>query len=235
MRPAAPSLARPPARAFSRPRLPRHLRPPPPPPPRRPSFSSTPPDARAASYGDNEDPYPSLSDYHDYEPNLEFDDTELQSASPVTGKTTTTASAAAASSRAPPRASARPLAAKISSPPLRHALPASFFLDDRLTPAASPARDAALALHDSLASAAVCLVTGDLHGSLHSRTQVTDDGDMHTCIRQAQARLCMHGLAPRTARSLAGTCLFTQITNTGSRDGQDSWPTLLALPSYSPA
>ena len=24
-----------------------------------------------------EDPYPSLSDYHDYEPNLEFDDTEL--------------------------------------------------------------------------------------------------------------------------------------------------------------
>ncbi|XP_047484857.1 rho GTPase-activating protein 8-like isoform X1 [Penaeus chinensis] len=37
-----------------------------------------------ASYGDNEDPYPSLSDYHDYEPNLEFDDTELQSASSVT-------------------------------------------------------------------------------------------------------------------------------------------------------
>ncbi|XP_015378942.1 PREDICTED: rho GTPase-activating protein 1 [Diuraphis noxia] len=28
---------------------------------------------------DNEEPYPSLSDYHDYEPNLEFDDTELQS------------------------------------------------------------------------------------------------------------------------------------------------------------
>ncbi|XP_015609237.1 rho GTPase-activating protein 1 isoform X2 [Cephus cinctus] len=27
---------------------------------------------------DGEDPYPSLSDYHDYEPNLEFDDTELQ-------------------------------------------------------------------------------------------------------------------------------------------------------------
>lgn len=26
---------------------------------------------------DNEEPYPSLSDYHDYEPNLEFDDTEL--------------------------------------------------------------------------------------------------------------------------------------------------------------
>lgn len=24
-----------------------------------------------------EEPYPSLSDYHDYEPNLEFDDTEL--------------------------------------------------------------------------------------------------------------------------------------------------------------
>ncbi|XP_042211350.1 rho GTPase-activating protein 8-like [Homarus americanus] len=37
-----------------------------------------------ASYGDHEDPYPSLSDYHDYEPNLEFDDTELQSASSVT-------------------------------------------------------------------------------------------------------------------------------------------------------
>lgn len=31
-----------------------------------------------ASLGmDGEEPYPSLSDYHDYEPNLEFDDTEL--------------------------------------------------------------------------------------------------------------------------------------------------------------
>ncbi|EFN74694.1 Rho GTPase-activating protein 1 [Camponotus floridanus] len=30
---------------------------------------------------DCEDPYPSLSDYHDYEPNLEFDDTELQTTS----------------------------------------------------------------------------------------------------------------------------------------------------------
>lgn len=29
---------------------------------------------------EHEDPYPSLSDYHDYEPNLEFDDTELQHA-----------------------------------------------------------------------------------------------------------------------------------------------------------
>lgn len=29
---------------------------------------------------DSEDPYPSLSDFHDYEPNLEFDDTELQHA-----------------------------------------------------------------------------------------------------------------------------------------------------------
>lgn len=27
---------------------------------------------------DHDEPYPSLSDYHDYEPNLEFDDTELQ-------------------------------------------------------------------------------------------------------------------------------------------------------------
>jgi len=26
---------------------------------------------------DSEDPHPSLSDWHDYEPNLEFDDTEL--------------------------------------------------------------------------------------------------------------------------------------------------------------
>jgi Rho GTPase-activating protein 1 len=26
---------------------------------------------------DNEDPHPSLSDWHDYEPNLEFDDSEL--------------------------------------------------------------------------------------------------------------------------------------------------------------
>ncbi|CAG9864609.1 unnamed protein product [Phyllotreta striolata] len=28
--------------------------------------------------GDHDEPYPSLSDYHDYEPNLEFDDSELQ-------------------------------------------------------------------------------------------------------------------------------------------------------------
>ncbi|XP_049812123.1 rho GTPase-activating protein 1-like isoform X1 [Schistocerca nitens] len=34
----------------------------------------------SAAHNDNEDPYPSLSDYHDYEPNLEFDDTELQHA-----------------------------------------------------------------------------------------------------------------------------------------------------------
>ncbi|PNF26991.1 Rho GTPase-activating protein 1 [Cryptotermes secundus] len=33
-----------------------------------------------ATHNDHEDPYPSLSDYHDYEPNLEFDDTELQHA-----------------------------------------------------------------------------------------------------------------------------------------------------------
>ncbi|XP_001604462.2 rho GTPase-activating protein 1 [Nasonia vitripennis] len=30
---------------------------------------------------ESEDPYPSLSDFHDYEPNLEFDDTELQATS----------------------------------------------------------------------------------------------------------------------------------------------------------
>lgn len=30
--------------------------------------------------GDNDEPYPSLSDYHDYEPNLEFDDSELHQA-----------------------------------------------------------------------------------------------------------------------------------------------------------
>jgi Rho GTPase-activating protein 1 len=29
---------------------------------------------------DAEDPHPSLSDWHDYEPNLEFDDTELSQA-----------------------------------------------------------------------------------------------------------------------------------------------------------
>ncbi|KAJ8868027.1 hypothetical protein PR048_031836 [Dryococelus australis] len=34
----------------------------------------------ATCHNDHEDPYPSLSDYHDYEPNLEFDDTELQQA-----------------------------------------------------------------------------------------------------------------------------------------------------------
>lgn len=35
---------------------------------------------------DNDEPYPSLSDYHDYEPNLEFDDTELQSPTADIGK-----------------------------------------------------------------------------------------------------------------------------------------------------
>lgn len=30
--------------------------------------------------GEHEEPYPSLSDFHDYEPNLEFDDTELEAA-----------------------------------------------------------------------------------------------------------------------------------------------------------
>ncbi|XP_012279356.1 rho GTPase-activating protein 1 [Orussus abietinus] len=37
--------------------------------------------ALTAMCNDSEDPYPSLSDYHDYEPNLEFDDTELQTTS----------------------------------------------------------------------------------------------------------------------------------------------------------
>ena len=32
----------------------------------------------SATYNaDVEDPYPSLSDFHDYEPNLEFDDSDL--------------------------------------------------------------------------------------------------------------------------------------------------------------
>ncbi|XP_053662437.1 rho GTPase-activating protein 68F [Anopheles marshallii] len=35
-----------------------------------------------------EDPHPSLSDWHDYEPNLEFDDTELSHPSPEPGATT---------------------------------------------------------------------------------------------------------------------------------------------------
>ncbi|OXU26243.1 hypothetical protein TSAR_016906 [Trichomalopsis sarcophagae] len=35
----------------------------------------------AAVNNESEDPYPSLSDFHDYEPNLEFDDTELQATS----------------------------------------------------------------------------------------------------------------------------------------------------------
>ena len=39
-----------------------------------------------AGHGDTEDPYPSLSDFHDYEPNLEFDDTELEQATAATGK-----------------------------------------------------------------------------------------------------------------------------------------------------
>lgn len=37
----------------------------------------------SATYGgDCEDPYPSLSDFHDYEPNLEFDDSDLQTQHP---------------------------------------------------------------------------------------------------------------------------------------------------------
>ncbi|XP_035703861.1 rho GTPase-activating protein 1 isoform X2 [Folsomia candida] len=40
----------------------------------------------SAMYGDNEDPYPSLSDFHDYEPNLEFDDTELEQAASTGGE-----------------------------------------------------------------------------------------------------------------------------------------------------
>ncbi|XP_057671604.1 rho GTPase-activating protein 8 isoform X1 [Diorhabda carinulata] len=36
---------------------------------------------------DNEEPYPSLSDYHDYEPNLEFDDSELQHSSTALAQT----------------------------------------------------------------------------------------------------------------------------------------------------
>lgn len=43
-----------------------------------------------AGQNDHEDPYPSLSDYHDYEPNLEFDDTELQQASAPGGKSSMT-------------------------------------------------------------------------------------------------------------------------------------------------
>lgn len=34
-----------------------------------------------------EDPHPSLSDWHDYEPNLEFDDTELSQTAPEPGGT----------------------------------------------------------------------------------------------------------------------------------------------------
>ncbi|CAG9832351.1 unnamed protein product [Diabrotica balteata] len=36
---------------------------------------------------DNDEPYPSLSDYHDYEPNLEFDDSELQHSTTVLAHT----------------------------------------------------------------------------------------------------------------------------------------------------
>ncbi|XP_059080422.1 rho GTPase-activating protein 1-like [Tigriopus californicus] len=38
--------------------------------------------SKAPYGGDCEDPYPSLSDYHDYEPNLEFDDSDLQTQHP---------------------------------------------------------------------------------------------------------------------------------------------------------
>lgn len=40
----------------------------------------------AVAPNDHEEPYPSLSDYHDYEPNLEFDDTELLSSAVTNGK-----------------------------------------------------------------------------------------------------------------------------------------------------
>lgn len=155
MRPAAPSPARPcvfpPTVASPHPPS-SFLHDARPPPPRRR------PHARAASYGDNEDPYPSLSDYHDYEPNLEFDDTELQSASSVTGKMTTTTAAAAsrsASSRLRQAAGRDDVHAA-----LRPALPA------RLLAWMAPAAPSCprLSLHDSLASAAVCLVAGGLHG-----------------------------------------------------------------------
>uniref|UniRef100_A0A1B6HD14 Rho-GAP domain-containing protein n=2 Tax=Homalodisca liturata TaxID=320908 RepID=A0A1B6HD14_9HEMI len=42
------------------------------------SKTTTTPTKTSSGHNDNEDPYPSLSDCHDYEPNLEFDDTELQ-------------------------------------------------------------------------------------------------------------------------------------------------------------
>lgn len=35
---------------------------------------------------DSEEPLPSLSDWHDYEPNLEFDDTELTHPATTNGK-----------------------------------------------------------------------------------------------------------------------------------------------------
>lgn len=41
----------------------------------QPKFS---PSRNLLAHHDSDEPYPSLSDYHDYEPNLEFDDTELQ-------------------------------------------------------------------------------------------------------------------------------------------------------------
>lgn len=37
-----------------------------------------------------EEPYPSLSDYHDYEPNLEFDDTELHHSEPIPNESKST-------------------------------------------------------------------------------------------------------------------------------------------------
>lgn len=37
---------------------------------------------------DSEEPMPSLSDFHDYEPNLEFDDTELTHPPTTNGKIT---------------------------------------------------------------------------------------------------------------------------------------------------
>lgn len=159
VRPAAPS----PARALFPPTVaspPPPLLPPRRPPPALPLLGAAP--ARAASYGDNEDPYPSLSDYHDYEPNLEFDDTELQSASSVTGKMTTTTTAAAATASGSASSRLRRAAGRDdvqAAPYVMHCLPAA-------CPEGSCCLllPAALALHDSLASAAVCLVAGGLHG-----------------------------------------------------------------------
>lgn len=224
MRPAAPSPARPcvfpPTVASPHPPS-SFLHDARPPPPRRR------PHARAASYGDNEDPYPSLSDYHDYEPNLEFDDTELQSASSVTGKMTTTTRRRRQPPGAPPLVSARLLAATTSTPPcVLHCLPACLpgWL---LLP--SPARGSRCMIRSHPPRSAWWLVVC-MADFTHAITSATCT---HASVRHKHVSACTAWRPAPPASSLALVCSLT-FTNTGFLVGLDLPAPLLEPPSHPP-